>query len=50
MDKLIFVRKKKGFRDTEKAALSSLNRLPGIKLQKLALFNIDAVSEATPEE
>ena len=50
MDKLIFVRKKKGFRDAEKAALSSLNRLPGIKLQKLALFNIYAVSEATPEE
>lgn len=50
MDKLIFVRKKEGFRDAEKAALSSLNRLPGIKLQKLALFNIYVVSEATPEE
>lgn len=50
MYKLIFVRKKEGFRDAERAALSSLNRLPGIKLQKLALFNIYAVSEATPEE
>lgn len=50
MDKLIFVRKKEGFRDAERAVLSSLNRLPGIKLQKLALFNIYVVSEATPEE